>query len=193
MGIEMVRPAPIAKHSHSHVLNGACCCFSEAGSVCQRDRGTRLAVAGVLSGTALECRVPRVGLSPRWGRLSGIVSRLLLNAVVIVDGKLLMGERGIVCCRVISLSGTRWSVTCLFASRMWCCGTLFHAIRWCSSGRGSDAVTSRTGVRDTVTRACGGPEQIQVYRAVWVHREGRNSGRLMGVAMHAAAEDDMRC
>ncbi|RNE97738.1 trans-sialidase [Trypanosoma cruzi] len=145
MGIEMVRPAPIAMHSHSHVLNGACCCFSEAGSVCQRDRGTRLAVAGVLSGTALECRVPGVGLSPRWGWRSGIAPRLLLNAVVVVDGKSLMGEREIVCCRVISHSGTRWSDACVFASQMCCFGSLFHAIRWCSSGRGSDAVTSRTG------------------------------------------------
>ncbi|RNC36329.1 trans-sialidase [Trypanosoma cruzi] len=93
----MVRPAPVAMHSHSHVLNGACCFFSEAGFVCQRDRGTRLAVAGVLSGTALVCRVPGVGLSPRWGRLSGIAPRLLLNAVVVVDGKSLMGEREIVC------------------------------------------------------------------------------------------------
>ncbi|RNF02352.1 trans-sialidase [Trypanosoma cruzi] len=103
-------------HSHSHVLNGACCFFFDAGSVCQRDRGTRLAVAGVLSGTALECRVPRVGRSPRWGRLSGIVSRLLFNAVVVVvDGKSLMGERGIVCCRVIADSDTRWSDACVFA------------------------------------------------------------------------------
>ncbi|RNF12044.1 trans-sialidase [Trypanosoma cruzi] len=106
--------------SHSHVLNGACCFFFEAGSVCQRDRGTRLAVAGVLSGTALECRVFRVGRSPRWGRRSGIVSRLLFNAVLVVDGKSLMGEREIVCCRVISLSGTRWSDACVFASQMWC-------------------------------------------------------------------------
>ncbi|RNC32317.1 trans-sialidase [Trypanosoma cruzi] len=30
---ERVRPAPVVMHSHSHVLNGACCCFSEAGSV----------------------------------------------------------------------------------------------------------------------------------------------------------------
>ncbi|RNF09010.1 hypothetical protein TcG_09833 [Trypanosoma cruzi] len=104
-----------------------------------------------------------------------------------------MGERGIVCCRVISDSGTRWSDACVFALQMWCCGTLFHAIRCRRSGRGSDAVTSCTGVVDTVTRACGGPEQIQVYHAVWVYKEGRNSGRLMGVAMHAAAENDMRC
>ncbi|RNE99737.1 trans-sialidase [Trypanosoma cruzi] len=138
-------------HSHSHVLNGACCFFFEVGSVCQRDRGTRLAVAGVLSGTALECRVPRVGLSPRWGRLSGIVSRLLLNAVVVVDGQSVMGERGIVCCRVISLGGTRWSDACVFALRMCCFGSLFHAIRCRSSGRGGDAVTSCTGVVETVT------------------------------------------
>ncbi|KAF8306581.1 hypothetical protein TcBrA4_0023000 [Trypanosoma cruzi] len=39
---EVVRPAPVVMHSHSHVLNGACCCFSEAGSVCQRDRRTWL-------------------------------------------------------------------------------------------------------------------------------------------------------
>ncbi|RNF06762.1 hypothetical protein TcG_10232 [Trypanosoma cruzi] len=104
-----------------------------------------------------------------------------------------MGERGIVCCRVISLSGTRWSDACVFVSQMCCFGSLFHAIRWRSSGRGSDAVTSCTGGVDTVTRACGGPKQIQVYHAVWVHKEGRNSGRLRGVAMHAAAEDGMRC
>ncbi|RNC53320.1 trans-sialidase [Trypanosoma cruzi] len=72
---------------------------------CQRDRGTRLAVAGVLPGTAPECRVPGVGRSPSWGRLSGIVPRLLLNAVVVVDGKSLMGEREIVCCRVILHNG----------------------------------------------------------------------------------------
>ncbi|RNC36280.1 trans-sialidase [Trypanosoma cruzi] len=180
-------------HSHSHVLNGACCCFFEAGSVCQRDRETRLAVAGVPTGTALECRVPGVGRSPRWGRLSGIVSRLLLNAVVVVDGKSLMGEREIVCCRVISHSGTRWSDACVFALRMWCFGSLFHAIRWCSGERKRDAVTSCTGVVDTVTRACGGSEQIKVYHAVWVYKEGRNNGWLRGVAMHAAAEDDMRC
>ncbi|EKG03271.1 hypothetical protein TCSYLVIO_005692 [Trypanosoma cruzi] len=91
--------------------------FCEKSSVCQRDRGTWLAVAGVLSGTALECRAPRVGRSPRWGWRSGIVSRLLLNAVVVVvvDGKWLMREREIVCCRVISLSGTRWSDACVFA------------------------------------------------------------------------------
>ncbi|ESS60810.1 trans-sialidase [Trypanosoma cruzi Dm28c] len=94
---ERVRPAPIAMHSHSHVLNGACCCFSEAGSVCQRDRRTWLAVAGVFPGTALGCRAPSVGRSPRRGRLSGIVSRLLLNAVVVVDGKFLMGGRVRVC------------------------------------------------------------------------------------------------
>ncbi|RNC36917.1 trans-sialidase [Trypanosoma cruzi] len=180
-------------HSHSHVLNGACCCFSEAGSVCQRDRETRLAVAGVLPGTAPECRVPRVGRSPRWGRLSGIAPRLLLNAVVVVDGKLLMGEREMVCCRVISHSGTRWSDACVFASRMWCFGSLFHAIRFRRSGRRSDAVTSRTGGADTVMRVCGGPEQIKVYHAVWVYKEGRKTERLRGVAMHAAAEDDMRC
>ncbi|RNC53353.1 trans-sialidase [Trypanosoma cruzi] len=92
-------------HSHSHFLNGACCCFSEAGSVCQRDRGTRLAVAGVLTGTALECRVPGVGRSPRWGWRSGIAPRLLLNAVVVVDGKLLMGERECACRRVVSHGG----------------------------------------------------------------------------------------
>ncbi|RNF07803.1 trans-sialidase [Trypanosoma cruzi] len=107
-------------HSHSHVLNGACCCFSEAGSVCQRDRGTRLAVAGVLSGTALECRVPRVGRSPRWGWRSEIAPRLLLNAVLVVDGKSLMGGQVRVCCRVISLGGTRRSDACVFALRMWC-------------------------------------------------------------------------
>ncbi|RNF10132.1 trans-sialidase [Trypanosoma cruzi] len=94
--------------------------FFEAGSVCQRDRGTRLAVAGVLPGTALECRVPTVGLSPRWGRRSGIAPRLLLNAVLFVDGKSLMGGQVRVCCRVISLSGTRWSDACVFASQMWC-------------------------------------------------------------------------
>ncbi|RNC49689.1 trans-sialidase, partial [Trypanosoma cruzi] len=99
--------------------NGACCCFSEAGSVCQRDRGTRLAMAGVLPGTALECRVPRVGRSPRREWLSGIAPRLLLNAVVVVvDGKSLMGERGTVCCRVISHSGICWSAACVFALRM---------------------------------------------------------------------------
>ncbi|RNC41340.1 trans-sialidase [Trypanosoma cruzi] len=152
---ERVCPAPIAKHTHSRVLNGACCCFSEASSVRQRDRETRLAVAGVLSGTALECRVPRVCRSPRWERLSRTVSRLLLNAVVVVDGQSLMGEREIVSCRVISHSGTRWSDACVFALRMWCFGSLFHAIRWRRSGRGSDAVTSCTGVVDTVTRACG--------------------------------------
>ncbi|RNE97887.1 hypothetical protein TcG_12434 [Trypanosoma cruzi] len=141
----------------------------------------------------MECRVPRVGRSPRRGRRSGIVSRLFLNVVVVVDGKWLMGERGIVCCRVISLSGTRWSDACVFASRMWCFGSVFYAIRCRRSGRGSDAVTSCTGGADTVTRACGGPEQIKVYRSVWFYREGRNSGRLRGVAMHAAAEDGMRC
>ncbi|RNC52256.1 trans-sialidase [Trypanosoma cruzi] len=138
-------------HSHSHVLNGAGCCFSEAGSVCQRDRKTRLAVAGVLSGTALVCRVPGVGRSPGWGRLSGIVSGLLLNVVVVVDGKSLMGEREIVWCRVISLSGTRWSDACVFASQMWWFGSLFHAIRCRRSGWRSDVVTSCTGVADTVT------------------------------------------
>ncbi|RNC54066.1 hypothetical protein TcCL_ESM08533 [Trypanosoma cruzi] len=104
-----------------------------------------------------------------------------------------MGGREIVCCRVISHSDTRWSAACMFASQMWCFGSLFHAIRCRRSGRGSDAVTSCTGVVETATRACGGPEQIQVYYAVWVYKEGRNSGRLRGVAMHAAAEDDMRC
>ncbi|RNC36451.1 trans-sialidase [Trypanosoma cruzi] len=107
-------------HSHSHVLNGACCFFFEAVSVCQRDRGTRLAVAGVFPGTALKCRVPGVGRSPRWGRCSGIAPRLLLNAVVVVDGQSLMGEREIVCCRVISHSGTRWSDACAFTLQMWC-------------------------------------------------------------------------
>ncbi|RNC54161.1 trans-sialidase [Trypanosoma cruzi] len=186
-------PCACCLRSHSHFLNGACCCFSEAGFVCQRDRETQLAVAGVPPGTALECRVPRVGLSPRRGRLSGIVSRLLLNAVVVVDGKSLMGEREIVCCRVISHSGTCWSDACVFASQIWCFGSLFHAIRCRRSGQRSDAVTSCAGVVGTVTRACGGPEQIQVYYAVWVYKKGRNSGRLRGVAMHAAAEDDMRC
>ncbi|RNC47966.1 hypothetical protein TcCL_NonESM02065 [Trypanosoma cruzi] len=104
-----------------------------------------------------------------------------------------MGGREIVCCRVISLSGTRWSDACVFASQMWCFVSLFHAIRCRRSGRGSDALTSCTGVVETVTRACGGFEQIQVYHAVWVHKEGRNSGWLRGVAIHAAAEDDMRC
>ncbi|KAF8306690.1 hypothetical protein TcBrA4_0023010 [Trypanosoma cruzi] len=118
---EVVRPAPVVMHSHSHVLNGACCCFSEAGSVCQRDRRTWLVVAGVFPGTALECWAPSVGRSPRRGRLSGIVSRLLLNAVVVVvDGKSLMGEREIVCCRVISDSDTRWSDACVYALRLWC-------------------------------------------------------------------------
>ncbi|RNC56127.1 trans-sialidase [Trypanosoma cruzi] len=99
-------------HSHSHVLNGAGCFFSEAGSVCQRDRGTRLAVAGVFPGTAMECRVPRVGRSPwREWRL-GIFSRLFLNAFVVVDGQSLMGEREMVCCRVISHGDTRWSDAC---------------------------------------------------------------------------------
>ncbi|RNC45843.1 hypothetical protein TcCL_NonESM04374 [Trypanosoma cruzi] len=37
------------------------------------------------------------------------------------------------------------------------------------------------------------PSKSKVYHAVWVYKEGRNSGRLRGVAMHAAAEDDMRC
>ncbi|RNC40829.1 hypothetical protein TcCL_NonESM09656 [Trypanosoma cruzi] len=101
----------------------------------------------------------------------GLPRALLLNAVVVVDGKSLMGEREIVCCRVISLGGTRWSDACVFALRMWCFGSLFHAIRWRRSGRGSDAITSCTGVVETVTRACGGPKQIKVYYAVWVHRE----------------------
>ncbi|RNC32758.1 trans-sialidase [Trypanosoma cruzi] len=66
--------------------------FCEKSSVRQRDRGTRLAVAGVLPGTAMDCRVPRVGRSPRRGRRSGIAPRLLFNAIVIVDGKLLIRE-----------------------------------------------------------------------------------------------------
>ncbi|RNC36153.1 trans-sialidase [Trypanosoma cruzi] len=103
----------------------------------------------------MECRVPGVGRSPRRGQLSGIVSRLLLNAVVVVDGQSLMGGREMVCCRVISLSGTRWSDACVFASQIWCSGSLFHAIRCRRSGRGSDAVTSCTGVVDTIARSRG--------------------------------------
>ncbi|RNC32875.1 trans-sialidase [Trypanosoma cruzi] len=141
-------------HSHSRFLKLSAS-FCKKSSARQRDRGTRLAVAGVLPGTALECRVPGVGRSPRWGRLSGIAPRLLLNAVVVVDGKSLMGEREIVCCRVNFHSGTRWSDACMFALRMWCFVSLFHAIRWSSSERRSDAVTICTGVVDTVTRACG--------------------------------------
>ncbi|RNC57272.1 trans-sialidase [Trypanosoma cruzi] len=89
---------------HRHVLKWSVS-FCEESSVCQRDRETRLAVAGVLTGTAIECGVPRVGRSPRWGRLSGIAPSLLLNAVVVVDGKLLMGERECACRRVVSHGG----------------------------------------------------------------------------------------
>ncbi|RNC61332.1 trans-sialidase [Trypanosoma cruzi] len=53
---------------YRHVLKWSASVCEES-SVCQRDRETRLAMAGVPPGTALECRVPRVGRSPRWGRL----------------------------------------------------------------------------------------------------------------------------
>ncbi|RNC51245.1 trans-sialidase [Trypanosoma cruzi] len=97
-------PCACCLRSHRHVLKWSAS-FCEESSVCQRDRETRLAVAGVPPGTAPECRVPRVGRSPGWGRLSGIAPSLLLNAVVVVDGKLLMGERECACHRVISRSG----------------------------------------------------------------------------------------
>ncbi|EKF26728.1 trans-sialidase, putative, partial [Trypanosoma cruzi marinkellei] len=85
-------PCACCLRSHGHVLNWSAS-FCEKSHVCQRGRETRLAVAGVLPGGALECRVPRVGRLPGWGRLPGIAPRLLLNAVVIVDGEFLVGER----------------------------------------------------------------------------------------------------
>ncbi|KAF5223849.1 hypothetical protein ECC02_003035 [Trypanosoma cruzi] len=98
-------PCACCLRSHRHVFRWSAS-FCEESSVCQRDRGTRLAVAGVLPGTALECRVPRVGRSPGWGRLSGIAPRLLLNAVVIVDGKALIREREC----VVPCDFTQWAL-----------------------------------------------------------------------------------
>ncbi|RNC40232.1 trans-sialidase [Trypanosoma cruzi] len=157
-------------HSHSHFLNGACFFFSEASSVRQRDRGTRLAVAGVLSGTALECRVPGVGLSPRWGRLSGIVSRLLLNAVAVVDGQSLMGGRECACRRVISHSGNslgRCMCVCLADVVFWIPISRYSVPqkwtgRWCSHelhGRGGNGYASLWRTRANSGVLCGlGPQ-----------------------------------
>ncbi|RNC34579.1 hypothetical protein TcCL_Unassigned02620 [Trypanosoma cruzi] len=90
--------------------------------------------------------------------------------------------------------GTRWSDACVFSPHG--CGVLGPYFTLLGGAAVSGDVmqpNSHTGGTDTVMRACGGPEQVQVYYAVWVHKEGRNSGRLRGVAMHAAAEDDTHC
>ncbi|RNC32811.1 trans-sialidase, partial [Trypanosoma cruzi] len=64
MDNEVVRPASAACNPTGTCLKWSPL-FCEKSSVRQRGRGTRLAVARVLPGTAMDCRVPRVGRSPR--------------------------------------------------------------------------------------------------------------------------------